>query len=113
MSVYYDPERQAWRYDFQRDKRRHAGYCLRPDGTKCETKSEAEDAEAVKRAAVIQAPRQAALAPRGGANYSLIQAVMAYSAQATSYSSWDNIEDYLREILGWFGPATPLTEITR
>lgn len=113
MTVYFDEERQRWRYDFYRKKQRYFGYCLNPDQTPVTTRADAEDIEALRRAEAIQKPQEKAVQAKGGAAYSLAMAISARTVIATRLKSWSVTSHYLREILGYFKPETALSAIDK
>lgn len=105
MTVWFDPERQVWRYDFWRRGKRHFGYCTHPEtGAAAQNQRDAREIEILYKARVIAAPANAAApAPRPG-GWTLAQAVIAYATRVQNKSSWPSISHHLEEILAFFGP---------
>ncbi len=52
MTVFFEKDRDRWRYDFRRQGKRYQGYCLNLDGSASSTKTEARRAEELVKAQV-------------------------------------------------------------
>jgi len=106
MTVFFDKARGRWRYDFELGGIRHAQECRGPDGKPVSSRRGALDAEAeVKRIARI-APKL----PR--VNDLMIGDVMnALSEGWMRQPRWAERQRMVRELLDFFGPATPMRGI--
>lgn len=105
MTVYFDPERQVWRYDFWRKGKRHFGYCTHPEtGAESRSEREAKDIEILYKARAIAAAASPAPPPPRASGWTLAQASIAYATTVQKKSSWPSIAHHLEEILAFFGP---------
>lgn len=112
MSVYR--HRGRWRYDFEFGSQRHQGYCVLDarTGKEAGTKGEARECEAlVKREVRQHAPARRPIATSDG--FSIGRAMAAHIASQVDSTPLHvaNLALYSREILGYFGPDTPVVEI--
>lgn len=112
MSVFWCEKRNRWKYDFRRDGRRFAGYCLDEAGKPVASRRAAEDAEGRVKAGIGQEkPVEAPARASGG--YTFAEAVEDWAENVAKHNrSWVNIRRSLVELLDFFGEATPCEEIT-
>lgn len=111
MGVSYSRRRERWIYDFELGGKRFNGYCLEEDGEPCTSRRAAVQAEERVRVAAGNARRSPAPMPSVG--YTVAQAFAAYVGRANKASSnWGNQEDYVIDLLGFFGSETALADIT-
>lgn len=108
MTVYFDPKRNVWRYNFYRGKKRYSGYCIDATGAHAKTKSAAKEAEGVaKRLADIEPklPRAEGL--------SISRVVAAIIPRLQLQAQWSNKQRYLRDVVAYFGPETAVASISK
>jgi integrase len=107
MTIYFNKARGRWAYDFVLKGVRHTSYCLDATGEPVTSRSAAKQAEGVAR-------RKAAMAPKiADATALTLAMVMAdlkplWKAQAR----WHANAIAMRELLAFFGPGTPMADIT-
>ncbi len=106
MTVYYNRARRRWAFHFQLAGKRHSGYALERDGTPCTSARAAAGAEARARAAAEIAPKL----PRGE-HYALAQAFADLMPAWQRQDDWPNKQRYMRDLIGFFGAATPVIAI--
>lgn len=110
MTVYFSRQRNRWLYNFTLNGERHSAYCVDPEsGAHAANRSEAKRIETLIRARAIKDGAAAQRQPAG--NYSLAEAFAAYAARREGSRSWSNQRGYMQELLDFFGPATPVTDI--
>lgn len=110
MTVTWNRHRSRWCYDFTRKGARFQGYCMSPAEPErhASTETEAEEWETCKRAEAIkdeQKPRPKVTA------YAFGMAVAKWVPIAQRLKSWDTVEDYLAELLEFFGPEAAVVEV--
>ena len=111
MSVWFDPDRNKWRFHFQLNGRRKTGYCVDPrTGEAATSKAGADRAERAARA-VLEQEFNDRSTPVTTAEYTLGEAFVPYCAKKEGKANWENERGYVAEILQHFGPNRPLTEI--
>jgi len=114
MTVYQNAARgNRWVYDFQANKKRHAGYCVDLEsGRPARNEREAKANEAAVRAAVKIDQNVERSGIRTGA-FTLAQALALHiSSQVSSTPEHvANLKLYAREIVAYFKPETPVTKI--
>lgn len=114
MTVFRNRQRQSeWRYDFKLDGKRFSGPCINENGAPASTKTTARQAEERERVAARQRKGLAKSGLRQG-NYSLAQAAAFHLTRKEDKTRehFDNQKLYVREICGFFGAATAVSEIT-
>lgn len=107
MTVYFNKARKRWTYDFQINGVRHQNYCLDAQGEPVTNKSAAKQAEGV-------AKRLATIAPKlpQGAAITLRMVIADLLSRWQREKEWANKQRNSREIVDYFGAATPITAIT-
>ncbi len=111
MTTWYDKEKRAWRYRFWRNKVPYFGYCVHPvTGARAKNRTEARNFERAEMAKVPALTGQAASGIRPGA-FTIGQAADLYRADKHGRHK-ENVRTYVRELLGYFGPATAVTDIS-
>ncbi len=109
MTVFRDGKR--WRYDFRFKGKRYHGPCLDPETSEpVRNKRDAERVEGLVREHIRRQAQTRLVLP---GTYTLAMAVEAYGVEAKSLRSWPNVRAHLREIIRYFGAATPICEIGR
>lgn len=111
MSMWYDSARKRWRYDFQINKVRYAGIVIDPVlKTPVQQKTEAKMiVQGLRVAAAKRTPEEK---PTPGA-YTLGMAMNAVAADVEGKSEESKYNKYIREFLEFYGPTTPIAEITK
>jgi integrase len=111
MTVFYNKTRGHWAYDFQLKGQRYAQACKDPlTGNLAENKTEAAAIEERIRARLLlESDCRKQTNPR---DYTLAQAFAAYLGQMKPGSHKNTVVIHVRELLIWFGPATPLYQIS-
>jgi integrase len=106
VTVHFNKARDRWMFDFQSGKERHQGYCLDAEGKPVTSRSAAKVAEAVAR-------RQIAIAPKlvRGKDTTLALVMASMQTQWQREADWPNKQRYGRELLTFFGAATPVADI--
>ncbi len=111
MGVSFSQRRDRWVYDFELGGKRFNGYCLEENGDPCTSRRAAVLAEEKVRVAAGNARRSPAPMPSVG--YTVAQAFAGYVAQANKKSAnWDNQQDYIADLLAYFGGETALADVT-
>jgi integrase len=116
MTVFRNRQRGGrWAYDFRVKGRRYAGYCVDPaTGESAKTKSRALEMEGALKQQVRTQPHVVSSAAfRGG--FTFAEAVLLHlEAQAGNSAGYvANQRLYSRELLRYFGEATPVVAITQ
>lgn len=106
MTVYFDPARGKWRYDFWRSHVRHTGYCLDENGRDCTSERAAAEAESVEKRRLKIAPKMAR-----ASDFTLAQAFAALKPGWKLQAHWPNRQRYIKELLGFFGEDVRRDEI--
>jgi len=112
MAVWQNKDRQnRWMYGFQLHGARFSDYAIHPDtGVEATSRREALTIqELIRDREKNKAQLPAPVAVEG---YSLAQGVAAWKPIAKRKAGWVNTRKYLAEILAFFGPGTPLDEIS-
>src|SRR6185437_12078163 len=93
-------------YDFVLKGVRHAGYCLDAMGAPVASKSAAKQAEGVERRRALMAPK---IPDATAVTLAIVLADLmpVWKQQA----HWTNKSRYMRELLDFFGAATPMAAI--
>jgi integrase len=108
MTVTYNEARKRWQYDFKRNGKRFAGYCLELDGSLVASRRGALDAEARLKAQV----QSGSIAPPVVAGYTLAEAVADWAENVGQHNrSWSDARAKLRELLAFFGAGTACVDI--
>lgn len=107
MTVYYNPKRERWLFDFEYRGKRFAGYCLDQDGAPVTSKKAALQAEAIerRRASIdgkIARPNEVSIA----------QVAASLIPKWKGKDDWQNKQRYLREVLDYFGRETAIASIS-
>lgn len=117
MGVFKRGQRgNVWAYDFWRNGQRYQGYCVNAD-TGLPAKNESE-AKRIERQLIVAAESGVAPTPKktptvGGYSFAeALEAVMQDRLQGDA-AHLANLAIYSRDLLGFFGDATPIIEITR
>lgn len=111
MTVWFYKARSRWRYEFQHKGRPYGGYCLDDHGQPVTSRRAAEAAERRERERAKKAGPEIRAKPAPGA-VTLATALSMLTARATpGRNAETNQLTYMREILAWFGPETPVAEI--
>jgi integrase len=110
MTVYFNHKRKRWYYDFVIDGQRHGGYCDDPaTGKPAKTKTEAKAIEARARSKFLAGQSLKRPNPR---TYTVAQAFAVYMTHNKKGLHFSNLQNYVHEMVTWFGAATPLVEVT-
>lgn len=116
MTVFRNRQRgNRWAYDFMVKGRRYTGYCVDPaTGEAATSQSRAREIEAAVKQAVRSAPRVITNAAfRGGMTFGEAVLLHIESQVGSSPEYIANLELYGRELLQYFGEATPVAAITQ
>lgn len=108
MTVFYNRSRKRWMYDFLSENVRHAGYCVDSNGQPVTSRRAALEAEGVKRRATSTQPTVVASAK----DLSFADSAAALLPLWERQDDWKNKKRYLRELLKFFGPQTPVRYIS-
>jgi hypothetical protein len=101
MTVYFRADRQRWMYDFTVRGKSHKEYARNEDGTKCETRRDAEAAECRARVAAALASKTEATRPRGS-DYTLAMALDALKPKWSRQADWKNKRRAIAELIDYF-----------
>jgi integrase len=106
MTVYFDKRRGRWVYDFVFDRKRYKRDCLDAAGSPVAARRAAVQIEHAAR-------ERAKIAPKlmDGSAVTLAMVARQLKAQWQRGSDRDNTRRYVREILEFFGPETPIAKI--
>jgi hypothetical protein len=102
MTVYFDKVRKQWRYDFELDGHRHVGRC--PPNVKSR-----RAAQAIEDDARLKAKNEPKL-PRA-TDLTFIKVITDLSEAWRLEPQWENKQRYVRELVAFFKPETPIREI--
>lgn len=114
MTVFRNKQRgNRWAYDFELNKERYRGYCLRPDGQPAKTETEARDAETRVR---DRARAEQGMAKSGirADSYPLASAIHLHRSRQVD-SSTSHVKSLQRigaELMRFFGLEKPIAAIT-
>lgn len=106
MTVYFNTGRNRWMYNFKLGGKRYAGYCRGVEGKPVTSRSAARQAESVQRHRVVLEPKVAATE---GVTLAMVMADLMPVWQQQAH--WTNKRRYMKKILEFFGPATPVADI--
>lgn len=109
MTVYWHEGQHCWIYDFQATGKRYNRRAIGPDGTPATSRRQAEAIEAAARVEARNAARGLAIVRPD--DCTLAQAVAARIEEARHFDNWRDIQIMLREIVAYFGAATPLRDV--
>jgi integrase len=107
LTVYFHKPRGRWVFNFVRGGQRYSGYCLGKNGAPVTSKRAAEEAEGVEKRKVDIAPKL----PRAS-DLTLAQVVADLLPAWEQETNWCNKRVYVREIVAFFGEATPVAAIS-
>ena len=109
MSVFYRHARKEWVYEFQYNGKRYYGYCKDPDtGEFASKKSEAKAIEAKIKGRIITRGKECYTSSH---DYTVAQAFAVYLSQASTGGHSNNQKIYVRELVKYFVPSTPVRMI--
>lgn len=107
VTVYFNHQRKRWMYNFRLKGERYAGYCLTSDGEPVTARTTARQAEAMQRHRAANVVRK--ISPTD--HLTLAQIMADLTPVWERQAHWPNKRRYMKEILEFFGPATPLANI--
>ena len=107
MSVYFDKRRKQWTFDFLIEGRRYSGYCVDKEGKPVKTKRAAREAEALAKYGARNNQLQICTA-----DLTFAEAVASLEPNWRDQSDAFNKDRYAKELLKFFGPATPIRLIS-
>ncbi|QQG36847.1 MAG: site-specific integrase [Micavibrio aeruginosavorus] len=119
MSVYQNKQRKKWCYAFNIDSERYTGYCVNPITQEiATTKRDALKAEKLIRAEIEQriitdkSKKEEIFLPLPVANsIPLIEPITYRLEQMQNLASFPSAKTYAKEILEFFGEATPMDKV--
>jgi hypothetical protein len=106
MTVFFRKARARWYYEFQLAGVRHSRECLDPEGKPVTSRRGAIAAEAAARQVASIAPKL----PRS-ADLTLAEVMNSLSELWMRSPGWEDRVPMVREVLEFFGPATPMRTI--
>lgn len=106
MSVWFDKNRERWRYDFTHAGIRYARECVDDNGAPATSRRAAMACETSARQVAKLAPKL----PRAN-DLTIAQVVNSLSEGWTTQKQWENKRRYAREVIAYFGAAKMIREI--
>lgn len=106
MTVFFDEERQRWRYDFQLEKARYARECLDASGNPVASKRAAQECE-------NEARRLARISPKliRASDLTFAQVMNDLSEIWQKEPGWDDRRRKVSELVAFFGAETAMRDI--
>lgn len=109
MTVYYDKERNRWRYNFRHQGKRYSGYCIHPKTQALAgNKTEARAVEDIIRGKLKEQP---AAVPSVRHYYTLAEAMAAYYKRKQGRIDLRDSKKMSPEILAFFGTDCDLKKV--
>lgn len=112
MTVFFDPKRNKWRYDFMFNRQRYAGYCDHPKtGVHPKNKTEAKKIEEIIKG-TIKGLAPGEVAPPAPVNgFALVEVMSHYLKAMKEKADFKNTQTHARELLSYFGPTIDINHI--
>lgn len=118
MSIYWNAQREKWCYAFNVNRERFTGYCDHPETKEHATaKRDAQKIEILIKAEIQKRLDSGETAkeekpvnlPKGG--FTFAEPIAFHVEQMKGRASYASVRSYAKELLEFFGPATPMQDI--